>query len=38
MALAALIVDRAGTVPVFVLMAGLWPVLGVWVWTRLKAR
>jgi len=37
-ALAALIVDRAGTVPVFVLMALLWPALGVLVWTRLKAR
>ena len=37
-ALAALIVDRAGTVPVFVLMALLWPMLGVWVWTHIKAR
>jgi YNFM family putative membrane transporter len=37
-ALAALIVDRAGTVPDFVLMAALWPALGLWIWMRLKAR
>jgi len=37
-ALSALIVDRAGTVPVFALMAALWPVLGLYIWMRLKTR
>ncbi len=37
-ALAALIVDHAGTVPVFALMGVLWPVLGLWVWMNIKAR
>jgi len=37
-ALAAPIVDRAGAVPVFVLMALLWPALALWVRWRLAQR
>ncbi len=37
-ALSALIVDRAGTVPVFALMGALWPALAFYVWMHLKAR
>jgi len=36
--LAAPVVDRAGAVPVFVLMALLWPALAIWVRWRLDRR
>jgi MFS transporter, YNFM family, putative membrane transport protein len=37
-ALAAPLVDRAGTAPLFLLMSLLWLVLGLWVCMRLKVR
>jgi MFS transporter, YNFM family, putative membrane transport protein len=37
-ALAALIVDRAGAVPVFVLAAVLWPALALWIRIKLSGR
>jgi MFS transporter, YNFM family, putative membrane transport protein len=37
-ALAAPIVDRAGAVPVFLLVALLWPALALWLWIRLGRR
>ena len=37
-AIAAPIVDRAGTVPVFIATAALWPMLAVWIWWRLGHR
>lgn len=36
--LAALVVDRAGVAPVFVLSALAWPALALWVWLRLRRR
>jgi predicted MFS family arabinose efflux permease len=36
--LAALAVDRAGAVPVFVAAAALWPLLAVWIRGKLKGR
>lgn len=36
--LAAPLVDRAGAAPVFVVAAGLWPLLAVWIRSRLKRR
>jgi YNFM family putative membrane transporter len=37
-AFAAPIVDRAGAVPVFLLVALLWPALALWLWVRLGRR
>ncbi|MGE0564457.1 MAG: MFS transporter [Pseudolabrys sp.] len=37
-ALAAPIVDRAGAVPVFLIVAVLWPIMAVWIWRRLARR
>ena len=36
--LAALVVDRVGAVPVFVMAAIAWPVLAAWIWVRLGRR
>ena len=36
--LAAIIVDRSGAVPVFLLAAALWPMLALWIRARLGAR